>query len=184
MFMRKVLTRAFFNRPTTVVAQELLGTYLVRRIGDREVALMITETEAYDGFRDRASHAARGMTKRNAVMFGHSGIWYVYLIYGMYEMLNIVTREKGYPAAVLIRGVEGYPGPGKLTKALRIQRTMNKKPATRKSGLWIEERGEAIAPKYIRRLSRVGVDYAGDYWRKKKWRFVLTKEHHQHGKRE
>lgn len=171
--MPKVLTRAFFDRPTAVVARELLGKYLVRRKGGREIAFMITETEAYDGFRDRASHAARGMTDRNSVMFGHPGIWYVYLVYGVHEMLNIVTRERGYPAAVLIRGVARHPGPGKLTKALRIDRTINKKPASRGSGLWIEERGIAVPGKHIRRMPRIGVDYAGHYWRKKKWRFVL-----------
>lgn len=171
--MKRVISSEFFNRNTTDVARELIGKFLVRRVGNKEIALMITETEAYDGFHDRASHASRGMTQRNSVMFGPSGVWYVYLVYGMHEMLNIVTREKGYPAAVLLRGVRGYDGPGRLTKALCIDRSMNNKPASRKSGLWIEDRGVVILQSHIRRTPRVGIDYAGDYWRRKKWRFVL-----------
>jgi len=102
--MRKILTQKFFNRDTKTIAQELLGKYLVRKIGDREVSVMITETEAYDGLQDKASHASKGKTARTEIMFGEAGYWYVYLCYGMYYMLNIVTREVGYPAAILIRG--------------------------------------------------------------------------------
>lgn len=170
-----VLPRAFFERPTATVARELLGKYLVVRHGDGTVdARMIVETEAYDGFHDRASHASRGETARNGVMFGPPGFWYVYLIYGMYDMLNIVTRERGYPAAVLIRGVEGAEGPGKLTKALGITRTkFNKKSAMKAAGLWIEDRGVCVAPRDIARTPRIGVAYAGEYWAGKEWRFTL-----------
>lgn len=102
--MRKILGEGFFERDTVSVAKDLLGKFLVRRIRRKEVALTITEVEVYDGFRDKASHAARGKTARNSIMFGPAGHWYIYFTYGMYWMLNIVTREKGYPAAVLIRG--------------------------------------------------------------------------------
>src|SRR3954469_11003653 len=103
--MKKVLSNTFFDRDTATVAQELLGTFLVRKIGRKEIAAMITETEAYDGPHDLASHASKGKTQRTEIMFGHPGNFYIYLVYGMHEMLNIVTREHGYPAAVLIRGI-------------------------------------------------------------------------------
>jgi DNA-3-methyladenine glycosylase len=172
---RRILGKAFFDQPTLLVARELIGKFLVHRVRGREHAYLITETEAYDGFRDRASHASRGKTSRNAPMFGRAGVWYIYLIYGMYEMLNIVTRESGYPAAVLIRGVDGLNGPGKLTKALGISRKYNKASATRTNGLWVEERGVRPKKADIRRAARIGVDYAGPMWSKKHWRFVLIK---------
>ncbi|MBI2035602.1 MAG: DNA-3-methyladenine glycosylase [Candidatus Liptonbacteria bacterium] len=103
--MKKILKKPYFQKSTVVVARNLLGKFLVRRIKGKEIAAMITEVEAYDGFKDKASHAHRGKTARNAVMFGEAGVWYVYLTYGMHWMLNVVTGPKDYPAAVLIRGV-------------------------------------------------------------------------------
>ena len=100
------LKREFFERKTLVVARELLGKYLIHRIGTKIISGMITETEAYHGFRDLASHASRGRTKRTEIMFGPAGHAYIYLIYGMYYCLNVVTEREEYPAAVLIRGVE------------------------------------------------------------------------------
>ena len=101
----KVLNKNFFNRPTLIVAKDLLGKYLIRRLNGKIKRFMITEVEAYDGFKDKASHASRGKTVRNAPMFGEAGVWYVYFTYGMHYMLNIVTGKKDYPAAILIRGV-------------------------------------------------------------------------------
>lgn len=170
--MKKVLGKSFFERDTLVVARELLGKYLVHKIKGKEIASMITEVEAYDGFDDKASHAYKGKTKRNEVMFGEAGRWYVYLVYGMYEMLNIVTGAQGYPSAVLIRGTEQTEGPGRLTKLLHIPRTYNGMCATRKNMLWIEDRGVVIPKQEIKRTARVGVDYAG-VWAKKKYRFVV-----------
>src|SRR3989344_1000157 len=89
------------------VAHSLLGKYLVRRVNGKTKAYKITETEAYVGPHDKASHAHRGKTKRNEVMFGPPGHWYVYFTYGMHYMLNIVTGRDGYPSAVLIRGIIG-----------------------------------------------------------------------------
>lgn len=172
--MRKILSSDFFNRPTEKVSKDLPGKFLVRRLGRREVALMITEVEVYDGFRDKASHASRGKTERNSIMFGSAGYWYVYFTYGMHWMLNIVTREKGYPAAVLIRGVDGFNGPAKLTKFLRIDRRLDGLPASRASELWIEDRGAKIAKSRIKKGPRVGVSYAGPYWAKRKWRFYIS----------
>lgn len=170
--MRKILNKKFFKRDTHVVAQGLLGKFLVRRIRGREIAAMITEVEAYDGFEDKASHAHKGKTERNAVMFGGAGIWYVYLVYGIHEMLNVVTGSIGYPAAVLIRGVEGVSGPGKVTKFFEVTRAMKGKSATHESGLWVEDRGVVIPEQKIRKTPRIGVDYAG-VWAKKPYRFVL-----------
>lgn len=171
--MRKVLGKSFFARPTLVVAQDLIGKFLVRRAGKFEAAAMITETEAYDGHKDKASHASKGETARNKPMFGNPGRFYVYFVYGMHEMLNVVTRPKGYPAAVLIRGVVGVAGPGKLTKFLKIRRAINNKEAIPENGLWFEDRGVKINKKDIRRMPRIGVSYAGPVWSKKRYRFML-----------
>lgn len=180
--MKKVLGERFFERPTVEVAQKLLGKYLVRlpagRQGARRKAItaMITEVEAYDGPHDKASHASRGRTARNTPMFGPAGYWYVYFTYGMHWMLNIVTREKGYPAAVLIRGVDGMNGPGRVTKFLKIDKRFNNKKAAPKSGLWIENRGVRIPRGHIKRAARIGVPYAGPVWAKKCWRFYIKGE--------
>lgn len=181
--MAKRLTAAFFNRPTLVVAKELLGCILCRKLGGEVVRLEITEVEAYDGFEDTASHAHRGKTARNAPMWGEAGRWYVYFTYGMHWMLNIVTGPKGFPAAVLIRGGRLLPakgrfaepkevsGPARLTKKLGIDRQLNGKEAASESGLWIEEGNPRIRRK-IKRTPRVGVANAGPTWSEKPFRFV------------
>src|SRR3989344_6659394 len=131
--MRKILFQKFFNRPTLIVAQNLLGKFLARKYRGKEIVLMITEVEAYDGFDDKASHASQGKTKRNKIMFDSAGKWYVYFTYGMHYMLNIVTGPKNYPAAILIRGVEGINGPGRVTKQLKIDKIFNNKKAIPKN---------------------------------------------------
>lgn len=173
MSMRKMLTEEFFNRPALIVAEELLGCFLVRKIGKRLIKLKIIEVEAYDGPKDRASHASRGKTNRNMPMFGPAGKFYVYFTYGIHWMLNVVTGEKGYPAAILIRGADKVTGPARLTKFLKIEKSFNNKPANRKTGLWFENRGVKIDPKKIKKMPRVGVAYAGPVWSQKKYRFVL-----------
>ena len=132
----------------------------------------ITEVEAYVGFSDRASHASRGMTPRNRVMFGPPGVWYVYFTYGMHWMANIVTGRKGYPAAILIRGVKGISGPARVTKHFGIDKRFNNKRAMPANGLWIEDRGVRIPSRQVKRSPRIGVNYAGP-WSKKLWRFYL-----------
>lgn len=171
--MQRILGPKFFSRTADIVAPDLLGKFLVREKGGKREAHLITETEAYDGFDDKASHAAKGKTSRTEVMYGPPGQWYVYFIYGMYEMLNIVCGPKGHPSAVLIRGVEGIDGPGKLTRELGITRTLNAKPATKGNGLWIEDRGILIPKSGMDITPRIGVAYAGD-WAAKEWRFVIT----------
>lgn len=171
--MRKILTQKFFDRPTLKVAEELLGKYLVRNIGGNTIILMIAEVEAYDGFKDKASHARSGKTKRNYPMYGEAGIWYVYFTYGMHFMLNIVTGDKEYPAAVLIRGTDEIIGPARLTKFLKIDRRFSEKLANKKSKLWIEDRGIKISKKDVMKTPRIGVDHSGPIWSKKKYRFVI-----------
>ena len=174
----KVLSADFFDRPTLAVAKELLGKFLVRRIGKKIIASMITEVEAYDGFNDRASHASRGETARNAVMFGAAGRWYVYFVYGVHWMLNIVTGPKSYPAAILIRGAADAGGPGRLTKFFKIKKHYNSLPANKKTGLWVEDRGVKIPSRRIKRAPRIGVGYASSIWSKKPWRFLVNSNKH------
>ena len=168
----ETVSPAFFDRPVLEVAENLLGKVLVRKKEERRLYGIIMEVEAYDGPEDKASHAHRGRTKRNAPMFGPAGHWYVYLVYGMHWMLNVVTGPVGYPAAVLIRGVGEWNGPGKLTRALHIDQSFNAQRATKETGLWIEDRGIVIPRKNIQRTQRIGIDYAGA-WAKKPYRFVI-----------
>src|SRR3989344_155430 len=171
--MKKVLGKTFFEKTTLEVAQNLLGKYLIKKSGDKEVALVVNEIEVYDGVKDLASHASRGRTKRTEAMFGEAGRFYIYLVYGIYNMLNIVTDKKGYPAAILIRGAGELKGPGKLTKYLKIDKSLNNKKAVKNSGLWFEDRGVKIKKNQIKRAPRIGVSYAGPVWSRKLYRFML-----------
>jgi DNA-3-methyladenine glycosylase len=174
------LSKKFFERRTLVVARELLGKYLVRRVrrhrGYTAIKEKITEVEAYVGPHDLACHSSRGRTKRNGPMYAKAGTIYIYFTYGMHWMLNIVTERKDFPAAVLIRGTENYKGPGILTRELKIDKKLNGKMLGKKSGLWItESSGASGEVGKIRRLPRVGVAYAGPIWSQKKYRFGLEK---------
>ena len=168
----RVLEPSFYARPALLVAQELVGKFLVRRIGGRETSVLITETEAYVGPHDLACHASKGRTVRTEVMFGPGGCWYVYFIYGMHWMLYVVTDSDEYPSAVLLRGAGPWEGPAKLTKALKIDKMFNAKPAAPKSALWIEDRGHRIPRGQVKRTPRIGVDYSGP-WAAKPYRFVI-----------
>jgi DNA-3-methyladenine glycosylase len=172
----RVLTREFFDRPADRVARELLGAMLVVRAADGGlIRRFVFETEAYLGAHDLACHGSRGLTKRNATMFGPAGHWYVYLCYGMHWMLNIVTGREGVPAAVLIRGVGEHVGPGRLTKALGIDRSFDGRLATRRAGLWLEAGEIAVPRRLIERTPRIGVGYAGE-WAEKPLRFIVDPE--------
>ncbi len=168
-----ILSPKFFNRDSHKVAKELLGKFLVRRVGHKELSSMITEVEVYDGPNDLASHASKGLTSRTSVMFSHPGYWYVYLCYGIHFMLNIVTREHGYPAAILIRGVEDAVGPGRLTKYFNINKSLNAKKVSKENNLWVEDRGVKINKSEILETPRIGVSYAGADWSKRPLRFVI-----------
>lgn len=167
-----VITQDFFNRPTIIVARDLLGKFLVCRLNNKMVSLMLHEIEAYDGPDDKACHASKGRTNRTEVMFGSAGHFYVYLIYGMHWMLNVVTGPKGYPAALLIRGAGEVCGPGRLTKALSIDHRLNAKAALPATGVWFEDRNVKISDRTIVATPRIGVNYAGPLWANKRYRFV------------
>jgi len=173
----KILTRAYFNRSTLVVARTLLGKYLVRQNGAGRMAGQIVEVEAYVGPHDLACHASKGRTARTDVLFGAPGTCYVYLIYGVYHCLNVVTEEVGFPAAVLIRAIEVngrlIDGPGRLCRAFSIDRSLNRIDMTARRHLWFEDRGARIPRGKIGTFPRVGVDYAGA-WAEKPYRFRLT----------
>ncbi len=169
--MRKVISSKFFNRKTTVVTKDLLGKYLVRQVGKKVFREKITEVEAYVGPNDLASHSSKGRTLRTEIMYQKGGTLYVYFIYGMHFMLNVVTEEKDYPAAILIRATEHFKGPGVLTRELGINKNLNGKVAHKKSGLWFEDHSEKNIK--IKSSARIGVDYAGPLWSKKKYRFTL-----------
>jgi DNA-3-methyladenine glycosylase len=177
MMARSRLPKKFYMRSTLEVAGDLLGRVLCRRLPDGEVLRgRLLEVEAYDGPGDLASHASRGMTPRNAPMFEAGGIAYVYLVYGIHNCLNIVTGEKGYPAAILLRGVESpgdglsASGPGRLGRAFEIDRSLSGISFVGNT-LWLEA-GEPPPRRKVTRTARVGVDYAGA-WAKKKCRFVI-----------
>ena len=135
---------------------------------------VVCETEAYLGAHDLACHGSRGMTPRNAVMFGPAGVWYVYLCYGMHWMLNVVTGREGVPAAVLIRGVGGHVGPGRLTRALGIDKRFDGRSVALPTGLWFES-GRPVPPRLVAKTPRIGVGYAG-VWAEKPLRFVVDPE--------
>ncbi len=172
--MRKIIQPGEFqSRGTVVLARWLLGKVLVRNDSTERRECLICEVEAYDGERDLACHASKGRTKRTEIMYQAGGVWYVYLCYGVHEMLNLVTGPANYPAAILIRGVEGISGPGRLTKQLNIGRNLNGAPAMPASGLHVEDHGIKVSRKMIIVGPRVGVNYAGPVWSAKPWRFRI-----------
>jgi DNA-3-methyladenine glycosylase len=172
----RILPRIYFNRPTVKVARALIGKYLVRSIDGRMLAGKIIEVEAYVGPQDKACHASKGRTQRTDVMFGPGGVAYVYLIYGMYHCLNVVTEREEFPSAVLIRAIEIdgelIDGPGRLCRALQIDRSLNRVDLTTGESLWFEDRGVLVKKGDVGTHPRIGVDYAGK-WAEKRWRFRL-----------
>jgi len=167
---RQKLGREFFTRDVLIVAPELLGKILVCRVGEELLRYRITETEAYRGAEDLACHVCKGRTARTEAMFHTGGAVYVYLIYGMYWMLNFVTGRENEPQAALIRGFNGLYGPGRITRKLQIDRSFYDEDLTVSTRIWIEDDG--FKPAYQTGV-RIGVDYAGD-WKNKPWRFFVN----------
>jgi DNA-3-methyladenine glycosylase len=163
------------GKSTPVLARWLLGKVLVRTIDGQRIDHVITEVEAYDGEKDLACHASKGRTNRTDVMYKAGGRWYVYLCYGIHEMLNLVTGPEGHPAAVLIRGLDTISGPGRLTRRLKINRELNGALAEPSSGLHLEEGVKPLRRGSIQCGPRIGVDYAGPIWTAKPWRFWVGK---------
>jgi DNA-3-methyladenine glycosylase len=165
------LTAAFFTRPAFEVAPELLGKLLCRSLNGKHVKLIITETECYYGENDSACHAYKGKTERTKIMYENGGLAYIYLCYGLHNMLNIVTGVINFPEAVLIRGAGEFNGPGKLTSALKINRSLNWENLVDSDNLWIEDNGV----KYSYRTDRrVGIAYAKEIDRNRLWRFIMN----------
>ncbi len=180
------LPRSFFEDHTPLVARRLLGQLLVRRVGGKTLSGVIVEVEAYRGRDDPASHAYRGETARNRVMFGEAGHAYVYFSYGFHWCLNITTEAIGVPGAVLVRGLEpldGVPmmrvnrkkddmmeltnGPGKLTQALRIDKTLNGEDLIKSKRLFLA-RGESESIN-VGSSSRIGIRSGLEY----RWRYFI-----------
>lgn len=182
-----VLPREFYERETIEVAKDLLGKHVVRVKGNSLIVCKIVEVEAYRGRDDPASHAFRGVTKRNSLMFGDPGHAYIYFTYGNHYCLNVTTQPKGIPGAVLIRAVEPVEGtfymkenrpnvsdlelsngPGKLTKALRIENSLNEIDLTKPGPLFIvNSRYERVK---MVRATRVGIRDGAD----RMWRFYIA----------
>ena len=164
------LPLSFFRRDTVTVARELIGKRLIRVFDDGSVfSARITEVEAYCGIEDLACHASKGRTPRTEVMFAAGGLVYVYFIYGMYWMLNFVTGKKDEAGAVLIRGVEGIDGPGRLGRTLKLDRSFYSEDMQSSSRLWVEN----DKPLDFVATPRIGIQSAGEPWVSKNWRFIL-----------
>ena len=164
------ISHSFFSRDVLEVAPALIGQFLVVKNNEGIRKYVITETEAYRGEDDLACHASKGRTKRTEVMYWEGGCLYIYLIYGMYYMLNIVTGKKDNPQAVLLRGIEKYDGPGKLTKGLEIDKSFNGEVLEISNRIWLEHTDKESAYSCH---PRIGIDYAGEIWKNKPWRFKI-----------
>ena len=163
---------AFYARDVLDAAPALLGKLLCHRLpGGAVLRRRVTETEAYRGEDDTACHARAGETRRTAVMFGPGGFSYVYLCYGIHSLLNIVTGADGQPQAALIRGVEGHPGPGRVTKAMSIDCSLNGLDMRVSDVLWLEDDG--FTPASILTGPRVGIGYASAEDQARAWRFMM-----------
>jgi len=175
----KRLPAKFYHQNTFKIAKELLGKFIICKIGKKFLIGKIVETEAYYGPHDLASHASRGKTARTKIMFDQAGLAYIYLIYGMYYCFNIVTEAKDFPAAVLIRAAEplnfskATNGPGKLCRAFKIDKKLNGENLIISKNLYLAENPkDRIKSSQIKNAKRIGVDYAGKY-KNKLWRFYL-----------
>ena len=165
------LSPDFFLRDVLDVAPALVGKLLVRQFDDGRIErYRIVETEAYRGTEDLACHASKGRTPRTEVMFQEGGKVYVYLIYGMYWLLNLVTGNEGEPSAVLIRGIEGFSGPGRLGRELQLDKSFYGENLSTSSRIWVED-AEPVAE--IKTSKRIGIGYSGEEWENKLWRFYL-----------
>lgn len=190
---KKLRAEYYLHTDVVHLAKELLGKVLCTFIDKQYTSGVITETEAYEGIIDKASHAYNNRrTARTEVMFAQGGISYVYLCYGIHHLFNVVTNYEDHPHAVLVRSIEPLEGidiilerrkrgnlskditvgPGKVSEALGIKTKHTGLPLTG-DVIWIEDRGFKVYEKDIKAGPRVGVDYAGDHaqW---PYRFIYT----------
>ncbi|HOK35747.1 MAG TPA: DNA-3-methyladenine glycosylase [Paludibacteraceae bacterium] len=164
----------FYAKDAVTVAENLLGKILIRRWEDGSFSrYIITETEAYFGEEDKACHASKGRTPRTEIMYASGGHVYVYFIYGMYWMLNVVTGPENHPEAVLIRGLNDIIGSGKVGRELKLDRSFYGENLITSQRIWIENTNEKIV---FKSAPRIGINYAGEEWINKPWRFILERE--------
>jgi DNA-3-methyladenine glycosylase len=192
--MVKRLTEDFYLQPALSLAKELLGKYIVRRVGGKKMVGKIIETEAYIGPRDRAAHSylppkilrsktreCKGkITPRNKIVYLAGGRIYIYLVYGMHWQLNITAAEAGRPECVLIRAIEPQEGdirltngPAKVCRYFKLDKSFYGRDLTKSKAIWLEDRGQQAESGQILAAKRVGIDYAGPYWSGRKWRFLI-----------
>ncbi len=154
-----------------MVAPDLVGKLLVRRLSDGTLLReRIAETEAYRGEEDLACYASKGRTPRTELLYRESGVIYVYLCYGMHWLMNVITGEVDQPQGVLFRAGKVHKGPAKMTKFLQIDKQFNGDSFITCTDLWIED--DVFCPS-LHTEKRVGIDYAGEYWRNMPWRWVM-----------
>ncbi|MCY1635966.1 DNA-3-methyladenine glycosylase [Marinifilum sp. D737] len=170
--MIEKLEKEFFTRDIKLVAEELMGKLIVHRKPDGEIEkFRITEIEMYIGEEDLACHAAKGRTARTEVMYAEGGLVYVYLIYGMYWLLNIVTGPVNKPQAILVRGVEKINGPGRVGRILNLDKTYYGEDLVLSERLWLEDDGQQCS---FTHHPRINIDYAGEIWKNKAYRYLLV----------
>ena len=168
-----ILGRDYFASDAKTLAPDLIGKLLCRRTENGIIKARITETECYFGEEDTACHAHRGRTPRTATLYRPGGVAYVYLCYGIHSLLNVVTGPANHPEAVLIRGVEGADGPGRVTKGLGITCALNGEDLTTSHTLWLEEDGTRYP---YDALPRVGIGYASAEDQARLWRYRVKQK--------
>ena len=166
----KHLNEDFFTQDAYTVAAQLIGKWICRKTDGKVYKFQITETECYIGSCDTACHAHKGKTARTQIMWHKGGVCYVYLCYGMHQMLNFITGIEGEAEGVLIRGVVGANGPGRATKAMQIDKTLYGESLLTKEKIWVEDDGKTYTFKCDK---RVGIGYAAQEDQDRLWRFIM-----------
>jgi len=172
--MRQIREKEFFQRSAFVVAHELIGKFLCHQLSSGEILKgQINEIEIYYGEEDTACHARVGRTKRTETLYQKGGLTYIYLCYGIHELLNIVTGKENHPEAILIRGIKGNVGPGKVTIYLKINRSLHEVDLTTSKELWLEDDEEDYDYSVDK---RVGIDYATETYKNINWRYIMKEK--------
>jgi len=168
----RITDKSFFTVSVLELAEKLLGKMIVRKMDSGEIKrFRITEVEAYAGAEDSASHAHKGMTKRNAPMFEEGGVLYVYLCYGIFNLLNFVSGKQGDPQGVMLRSIDNIEGPGRSSRAMEITRELNREDLLTSERIWLEDDGFVVQG--IEKLKRVGIGYAKQEDQDKLWRLRI-----------
>ncbi len=167
------LNKDFFEQNAIEIAPKLLGKNIVVNNDGIIKKYAITEVEIYSGEEDTACHASKGKTERTKIMYESGGHIYVYLIYGMYWMLNIVTGKADYPEAILVRAMAGFNGPGKVGKELSIDKTFYGEDLSTSNRIWIEDNDNSTTNYYTEK--RIGINYATEKWKNINWRYIIKK---------